>query len=235
MNFTRATYEDVNNTSLRGFIEATLNELIQAFGKPHLDHPSAHEKVNYEWLLKFEDGTIATVYDWKRYTNEPLKNNEIIRWCVGGFEKRAQEIVNEIVKKAKEIQENRRLEGTAEKPETNKTMNTIILNSETAANQYRDIKLELITHDIGFNPSLDIAKEISELGKDLLELLSTEASVAYLAFRDQFRTGCTFCFVSEEDAKKLEAWDKNNEKYQIAVFDNEGCPVGLYRKDVIAW
>jgi hypothetical protein len=197
MKFTRT--KEVNFTSLRGWMDATLDELIQTFGEPCLNNPSEDEKVNYEWLLKFEDGTIATIYDWKRYTNEPLKGNEMYRWYIGGYEMKALERVKEAIneKKVKVAEENNRLEGTAEKPKTNKTMNTIILNSETAANQYRDIKLELITHDIGFNPPLDIAKDITELGNDLQKMLSTVDSVAYLAFREQFRTGCTFCFVSE--------------------------------------
>jgi len=114
-------------------------------------------------------------------------------------------------------------------------MNTIIINAETAANQYRDLQLELLTHDLKYMSPLEVAKDITQLGNELQELLSPISSVAFSAFREQFRTGCTLCFVSQENGEKLEAWDHKNEDFQIAVFTNEGRPVGVYGKDVLSW
>ena len=114
-------------------------------------------------------------------------------------------------------------------------MNTIILNAETAANTYLTVMMDLINGDMKYNTVLDTAESLAELGKDLQELLSTTPSVAFNAFRNQFRSGSTMCFVSEEISKNLEIWNDRNEEYQIAIFRNDGQPVGLYGKDVLSW
>ena len=59
--------------------EATLpfTALQKCLGEPirHL-----HDKVKAEWLIQFDDGEVATVYDWKE-PHAP-QNNE--HWCIGG-------------------------------------------------------------------------------------------------------------------------------------------------------
>jgi hypothetical protein len=59
--------------------------------------------------------------------------------------------------------------------------------------------------------------------------------VAFTAFRDQFRSGNTMMFVSEEESKNLEDWNDRNEDFQIAIFRHDGQPVGRYGKDVLSW
>jgi hypothetical protein len=86
-----------------------------------------------------------------------------------------------------------------------------------------------------FNTVLDTAESLAELGADVKNLLSTAPSVAFIAFRDKFRTGNTMMFVSDEDGKNLEIWNDRNEEFQIAIFRHDGQPVGLYGKDVLSW
>jgi hypothetical protein len=67
MKFTRDAI--ANGTSLQGEIVATYAELCQIFGQPDYGPDADMDKTTCEWTLKFEDGTIATLYDWKtRYT-----------------------------------------------------------------------------------------------------------------------------------------------------------------------
>ena len=114
-------------------------------------------------------------------------------------------------------------------------MNTIILNADDAANNYLTNMMGLINGDLKFNTVLDTAESLADLGRDLRELLSAVPTVAFNAFRDQFRSGSTMCFVSDEDGRNLETWNDRNEEFQIAIFRNDGQPVGLYGKDVLSW
>lgn len=114
-------------------------------------------------------------------------------------------------------------------------MHTIILNSDDAANTYLTSMLEMIKSDLKFNTVLDTAESLADLGADVKKLLSTVPSVAFTEFREQFRTGNTMMFVSEEDSKNLEIWNDRNEDYQIAIFRYDGQPVGLFGKDVLSW
>lgn len=114
-------------------------------------------------------------------------------------------------------------------------MNTIILNADDAANTYLTGMMDLINGDLKFNTVLDTAESLADLGKDLQELLSTTPSVAFNAFRNQFRNGSTMSFLSVEDGRKLEIWNDRNEDFQIAIFRFDGQPVGLYGKDVLSW
>ena len=114
-------------------------------------------------------------------------------------------------------------------------MHTIILNSDDAANIYLTSMLEMINSDLKFNTVLDTAESLAELGEDVKNLLSTAPSVAFIAFREQFRSGNTMMFVSDADSKNLETWNDRNEDFQIAIFRYDGQPVGLYGKADLNW
>lgn len=96
MQFTRDA--DSNGTSLQGYVTVPFSKLVAIFGEPG---ESDGYKVAFEWDLKFADGTVATVYDWKR-TNlydgdlpEPaeLRSTDWSEWNIGGRSKRAVELV----------------------------------------------------------------------------------------------------------------------------------------------
>lgn len=85
---------------MHGHVWTTKAKLTKAFGAP-ISYGEGG-KVTIEWGIKFEDGTIATVYDWKR-ERSPLDNEEI-NFNIGGFNSRAVELVEKALSNKKPIQ-----------------------------------------------------------------------------------------------------------------------------------
>jgi hypothetical protein len=81
MQFTKDSEASVG-TSLQGYTETTLRKLVEVFGEP--EYYGEGDKVTTEWCLKFEDGTVATIYDWKRYELGTPELDEMYHWHVGG-------------------------------------------------------------------------------------------------------------------------------------------------------
>ena len=72
------TYRDFDMTSLQGYVNTTYDKLVEVFGEPAV---YTGDKVTCEWSLKFADGTIATIYDYKTDCT-PLEEYD---WHIGGF------------------------------------------------------------------------------------------------------------------------------------------------------
>ncbi len=77
--FTQATLADADGTCLQGSVETTYARLVAVFGPPPAD--SGGDKWRVEWVLRFDDGTVATVYDWKLF-GTPVE--DVTMWNVGG-------------------------------------------------------------------------------------------------------------------------------------------------------
>jgi hypothetical protein len=92
-----------NDTSRQGEVTSTLRTLTEIFGTPQFHFPVY--KTSTEWTLQFSDGTIATIYDWKRVDEdgEDAEDapglDETVNWHIGGFDRRAVELVLEAVGK----------------------------------------------------------------------------------------------------------------------------------------
>ena len=56
-------------------------DIEKVFGPPTWDQGSADDKVQVEWVIKFPDGTMGTIYDYKQYNVEP---EDIDYWSIGG-------------------------------------------------------------------------------------------------------------------------------------------------------
>jgi hypothetical protein len=54
---------EVNGTFKQGSIETSYANLVSKFGKPL--GVSGDDKVDVEWLIRFSDGTIADIHNWK--------------------------------------------------------------------------------------------------------------------------------------------------------------------------
>jgi len=91
MKFT--TDADVNMTSLKGYMEAYYHQLVEVFGQPD----GGGDKTTVEWCLAFEDGTVATIYDWKEYETP----TGLYRWHIGGRNSRAVDLVKQTFKQVK--------------------------------------------------------------------------------------------------------------------------------------
>lgn len=96
MSFVTHNHADIsiNGTSLQGCINARFSELRELFGEPT---DGDGYKVDAEWDLRFDDGTVATVYNWKdgpNYCGESGTPVQDIReWHVGGENKKALDSV----------------------------------------------------------------------------------------------------------------------------------------------
>jgi hypothetical protein len=75
MKFTKDAMCD--GTSLQGYIRAYYHQLVAVFGEPDM---LGGDKTTAEWCLEFEDGTVATIYDWKE-CEIPMG---LHRWHIGG-------------------------------------------------------------------------------------------------------------------------------------------------------
>ena len=78
---------------LQGTFKAPISQIMQAIGSVPMLVDS--KRIQYRWLIRFEDGTVATVYNEKGDT----ENN----WCIGGFGKSDKQKNNIAVKYVKEL------------------------------------------------------------------------------------------------------------------------------------
>lgn len=71
----------INGTSLQGYIRADYDQLVKVFGKPVIGPDADEDKITCEWQLEYEDGTVATIYDYK-LRSTPYHMYE---WHIGGY------------------------------------------------------------------------------------------------------------------------------------------------------
>jgi hypothetical protein len=73
-----------NGTSLKGYVIAAYQDLLNVLGEPTFDEPSADSKTWQEWIVGY-DQEIYTIYSWKQPENPADNPLETIRWHVGGY------------------------------------------------------------------------------------------------------------------------------------------------------
>jgi hypothetical protein len=92
MNFKthHETRMDINGTHLQGYLKSPYDDLLALFGDPMAGDGY---KVDAEWNVRFEDGTVATIYNYKTGRNylgtDGLDVEDITDWNVGGHTKQA--------------------------------------------------------------------------------------------------------------------------------------------------
>jgi hypothetical protein len=91
-----------NMTSLRGCITASYTQLVATFGMPMKDGFDDY-KSDAEWLVKFDDGTVATIYNWKDGINycgseHGTPTESITDWHIGGHTSLAVDYVKQALK-----------------------------------------------------------------------------------------------------------------------------------------
>tara|TARA_R100001463_G_scaffold110379_2_gene165125 strand:+ start:120 stop:653 length:534 start_codon:yes stop_codon:yes gene_type:complete len=86
---------EIDGTSLQGYMDISFDEIEEILGKPNMTGDPY--KVDAEWGIKFSDGTVATIYNYKtgrRYLgNEGLDVRDIRDWHIGGRNKSVVERV----------------------------------------------------------------------------------------------------------------------------------------------
>ena len=88
--FKKADFRKANMSSYKGSVKTTYDRLVQVFGEPHLRDG---DKTTVEWVVEFDDGTVATIYDWKLSETPTYEYN----WHVGGFNNSAVDLVQQEV------------------------------------------------------------------------------------------------------------------------------------------
>lgn len=81
----------IEGTSFQGTILTTYDMLEKAFGEPH---GGDGEKVTCEWRIEFDDGTVATVYDWM----QPRTPYNEYEWHIGGYDESAVAAVHQVIR-----------------------------------------------------------------------------------------------------------------------------------------
>lgn len=89
---------DSVGTSLRGYVKATREDLTEAFGDPMIY--SLGDKVTMEWVIQFDSGDVATIYDWKRYELGYPGFGEIYEWHIGGNSHEVQNLVSDALSRS---------------------------------------------------------------------------------------------------------------------------------------
>jgi hypothetical protein len=96
MKYQSVPVEQANGTSLQGYIDADYDTLVGLFSEPDT---SEGYKTDAEWIIKFEDGAVATIYDYKTGKNyngkEGLPAPRNRDWHIGGFSKLAYQHVKD--------------------------------------------------------------------------------------------------------------------------------------------
>jgi len=86
-NISETYANEVNGSCLQGHVNIKYHELVEIFGEPT---DGDEYKVQKEWILQFEDGTVATIYDWKwseEYNGDGQGTHYTMvpEWNIGGF------------------------------------------------------------------------------------------------------------------------------------------------------
>ena len=95
---------EVVGTSGQGSVTATREQVMKTFGAPAYCEWDSFDKITIEWEVLFNDGTIATIYDWKRNYDgdleDPIGLFEEFTWNIGGNNENAVKMVEEAIAKA---------------------------------------------------------------------------------------------------------------------------------------
>lgn len=99
MNFLTHNDADVttSGTHLQGYISTSYSKLRGLFGE---SQSWDGYKTDWEWNIEFEDGTVATIYNWKNgpnYGAHEVTPDMIKEWHVGGYSQEALKNVNRIL------------------------------------------------------------------------------------------------------------------------------------------
>lgn len=109
MKFTKTPF--VTRFTEQGQIYTTYRDLEKMFGWPYFgpgeeSNPAIDrslDRVTCQWRIRYEDGTVAVIYDDRQKTT----NYAPYYWRVGGFTGRSFELVQQTIKEYREQQTNK--------------------------------------------------------------------------------------------------------------------------------
>lgn len=89
---------DASGTHFLGTISISYYELLKRFGEPT---DGDYYTMDASWSIRFEDGTVATIYNYKngKNYNGPvgIPVEEIYNWNIGGHEPKALDYIIDLL------------------------------------------------------------------------------------------------------------------------------------------
>lgn len=79
----------IAGSGYQGEVRCTFEHLVEAFGMP-IFNPTSDGKTQAEWRVLFDGGVIASIYDYKE---GEIPVDQITRWSIGGYDRKAVECV----------------------------------------------------------------------------------------------------------------------------------------------
>lgn len=86
-------YKDARMTALMGYVNTTYARLVEVFGAPISG--SGDCKTNSEWIIRFANGEVATIYNYKT----GITPTDDYDWHIGGNKKWVVAAVSALVAK----------------------------------------------------------------------------------------------------------------------------------------
>ena len=96
--FKQTTQSPIGTSFHDTVINASVNDLTKVLGEPQYDTNHGTDKINFEWMMELNDGSVFTVYDYKEY--RVLDKREIIEWHIGGLNGLVTERAKGFIKEA---------------------------------------------------------------------------------------------------------------------------------------
>lgn len=101
---------DPSGTSLQGYLYSSYKNIVKVYGLPL----EGDYKTDAEWIIKWEDGLIGTIYNWKNGKNylgeDGLEVEDITEWNIGGVKKIVEARINNQIKNSWPIFDDIRME-----------------------------------------------------------------------------------------------------------------------------
>ena len=76
-------FSKASGTSYQGSIMTSLSKLKSLLGEASEHYQDLDSKTRNEYLIEFDDGLVATIYDYKEY--RAYDDDEILEFHIGGF------------------------------------------------------------------------------------------------------------------------------------------------------
>ena len=87
---------NVAGTSHKGELTTTYGKLVELFGDPR--KASGDGKTDAEWKIEFENGEVASIYNYKngaKYGNPNIES--ITEWNIGGYKSEVVNLIQELL------------------------------------------------------------------------------------------------------------------------------------------
>lgn len=111
-------------------------------------------------------------------------------------------------------------------------INTLVVNVEDVVENYKDGMLEFLMSHQDDVSTREFADDLHTFSFTLKRMTSNHSELETI--RAEARAGHTMMMLPEH-FETLERWDRNDEDYRVAMFRENGAPVGVLNKTDLVW